>query len=247
MSKVAVVSGGGSGLGAAITAELTANKYTTVIVGRRSEALAQTKASIGDSVDTFVADLSIPSQASELSAYIKNKYGGVDVLINNAGGNYEIQSPVDLNSVKSIAESWTNNFNLNVLTTVLLTEALGPIIRDSGRIVVTSSIAAYRGSGTGSYAASKSALHPYVYDLSRRFGPRKITVNAIAPGYVSNTEFFGNSLSDVRKEQLKSEMLTGEFTRPEHIASLVGWLISEKSSQITGQIIQVNGGAEFGR
>ena len=247
MPKVAIVSGGGSGLGAAITAELTANGYTTVIVGRRSEALARTKASIGDSVDTYVADLSIPNQVSELSAYIQSKYGGVDVLINNAGGNCEIQSPIDLKDVRSIAESWTDNFKINVLTTVLLTEALGPIIRDGGRIIVTSSIAAYRGSGTGSYAASKSSLHPYVYDLSKRFGPRKTTVNAIAPGYVCDTEFFGDDLSNVRKKQLKNEMLTGEFTRPEHIASLVGWLISEKSSQVTGQIIQVNGGAEFGR
>ena len=247
MPRFAIVSGGGSGIGAAITGKLAEDGYRVLIMGRRAEALERTKASLGPAVDLFVSDLSDPNSVSELANYVKDSCNGVDALINNAGGNFELQSSAEPGSLNAVMANWIGNFRLNVLTTVLLTEAIAPELNNGGRVILTSSIAAYRGSGTGSYAAAKSALHPYVYDLSKRLGPRQITVNAIAPGYVAHTEFFGTALSDARKRRLQAEMLTGEITQPRHVASLVGWLTSVDAAQVTGQIFQVNGGAEFGR
>ncbi|MBF2717664.1 SDR family NAD(P)-dependent oxidoreductase [Agrobacterium vitis] len=247
MSKLAIVSGGGSGIGAAIADKLVMIGYRVLIVGRRASALEKTKEAIGNSIDSLVSDVSDPEQVSELAKYVEKNYGGVDALINNAGGNFELLTPSATTDLEGIAANWIGNFKVNVLTTVLLTEALSPLLRERGRVVLTSSIAAFRGSGTGSYAAAKSALHPYVYDLAKRLGSRRITVNAIAPGYVAETEFFGDRLSSARRQQLQAETLTSDVTHPKQVASLIGWLSTDDAAQVTGQILQINGGAQLGR
>jgi 3-oxoacyl-[acyl-carrier protein] reductase len=110
-----------------------------------------------------------------------------------------------------------------------------------------SSIAAYRGSGTGSSAASKAALHPYAYDLAAALGRRDVTVNVVAPGYIEGTGFFGSSLTPERRRALVEETRVKRAGTPEDVAAAVRWLSSSEAGHVTGQIIQVNGGAERGR
>jgi 3-oxoacyl-[acyl-carrier protein] reductase len=142
---------------------------------------------------------------------------------------------------------WTANFEANVLTAALLTEALRDLLARDSRVVLLSSIAALRGSGSGSYAASKAALHPYAADLARSLGPLGATVNVVAPGFIDDTEFFAGRMTDDRRSTLAGQTLNGRAGSPADVAATVFWLASAAAGHITAQIIQVNGGAVPGR
>lgn len=110
-----------------------------------------------------------------------------------------------------------------------------------------SSVAALRGSRGTSYGPMKAALHPYAFDLAAALGPRGITVNVVAPGYIEDTEFFGGSMSDERRAALVAQTHTGRAGTPGDVAETVHWLASPGAGHVTAQIVQVNGGAERGR
>jgi len=118
--------------------------------------------------------------------------------------------------------------------------------RPGGRIVAISSIAALRGGG-GSYSAAKAALHGGIYSLAADVGGDGITANVVAPGYVADTEFFGDSMTSARAERFVSQTLVGRAGSPADVASAVLYLASPESAFVTGQILQVNGGALVGR
>ncbi|MEU8432819.1 SDR family oxidoreductase [Streptomyces sp. NPDC029216] len=257
MTRTVVVSGGGTGIGRAVCAAFAAEGARVIAVGRRKDVLERTAAELterhegsGGRVLALDADLALPEEADRVRDEVLALGGPVDVLVNAAGGDVLIGVPDEVAAGTSgAAWHWTENFRSNVLSAVLLTEALHPVITSpGGRIVMISSIAAYRGSGAGSYAGAKAALHPYVYDLAAALGPRGVTVNAVAPGYIEQTEFFGaDGLGADRHELLVGQTHTGRAGVPDDIAGTVAWLASPAASQVTAQIIQVNGGAERGR
>jgi 3-oxoacyl-[acyl-carrier protein] reductase len=241
MRRTVIVSGGGVGIGRAIARSFALSGDLVVIIGRRADLLRRTaeelNAETGNSgsgnVEAFPADLTKPEVVVELTTKILSRHGTIDVLVNNAGG-------VDRTATKTLAEtaaSWLSDFRSNVLTTVMLTEALGGALRrPGGRIVNMSSIAALRGGG-GSYTAAKAAVIGWTYDLARSLGKDGITVNAVAPGYVTGTEFFGSSMTPERHQRLVSETMDGKPGTPEDVAAVVLFLASEQASHITGQVI----------
>jgi 3-oxoacyl-[acyl-carrier protein] reductase len=240
MSKLAVVSGGGTGIGAAIAGTLAADGYQVVIVGRRAEALSATASRIGPSARPVVADLTQVPDVERLAASLD---GSVDVLVNNAGGF--IGGGDD--GLAGIAESWRRNYESNVLTAVLLTSALRDrLARPGGRVILLSSVAAQRGNG-GPYSAAKAALHGWAYDLATELGPDGITVNVISPGYVADTEFFGDRMTQEGHQRRVNETLVKRAGRPADIAATVRYLVGPDSGYVTGQILNVNGGVVFGR
>ncbi|NYI06951.1 SDR family NAD(P)-dependent oxidoreductase [Allostreptomyces psammosilenae] len=255
MSRVVVVSGGGTGIGRAVAEAFAADGERVVLVGRRPEVLEATAAEITAAADgatpeveAVAADLSTAAGADRVREVVGARAGGVDVLVNAAGGNVALGAPpAEGSPAERAAEHWTGNFRANVLTAVLLTEALRDLLAPGGRVLLLSSIAAYRGSGTGSYAGTKAALHPYAFDLAAALGPRGITVNVVAPGYVERTEFFRGALSAERERTLIGQTLNGRAGTPEDVAETVRWLASAGAAHVTGQIVQVNGGAERGR
>jgi 3-oxoacyl-[acyl-carrier protein] reductase len=199
-------------------------------------------------ISAIPADLSDPEQVERVVQTVVDRHSRVDVLVNNAGGN--VLNRHDADPPTGLAWSawhWMGNFRSNVLTAVLLTEALVDRLADHGRVVLLSSIAAFRGSDSGSYAATKAALHPYAFDLASSLGPRGITVNVVAPGYVAETEFFDGGLTEERTRMLVAQTLTGRAGAVDDVAETVAWLASPAAGHITGQIIQVNGGALSGR
>ncbi|MGW4794439.1 SDR family NAD(P)-dependent oxidoreductase [Nonomuraea sp. NPDC004297] len=237
MARTTVVTGGGTGIGKAIAARFAADGDRVVIVGRRADVLEKAAAEIGGTA--LPADLSDPEQVERVRAVLAERFGTIDVLVNNAGGNAEGSG--------GVAERWTGNFLANVLTSVLPTEALRDLLNPSGRVVFVSSIAALRGSGGNSYGPMKAALHPYAFDLAAALGPRGITVNVVAPGFVEDTEFFGGGMSEERRARLVGQTHTGRAGTPQDVAETVHWLASPGGGYVTAQIVQVNGGAERGR
>ncbi|MFF3377455.1 SDR family NAD(P)-dependent oxidoreductase [Streptomyces sp. NPDC002680] len=254
MSRVVVVSGGGTGIGRAVAERFARDGDQVVVVGRRTDVLDRTAAEITAAgaevkVAAVAADLAEATEADRVRDILNERYGRVDVLVHSAGGNTALGVPPTPGSpAEQAAAHWTGNFRANVLTTVLLTEALRDLLTGpGGRVVLLSSIAAYRGSGSGSYGGAKAALHPYAYDLAAALGGRGITVNVVAPGYIAETEFFRGALSPERERTLVGQTLNGRAGTPQDVAETVHWLASPAAGHVTGQILQVNGGAERGR
>jgi 3-oxoacyl-[acyl-carrier protein] reductase len=247
MARVVVVSGGGTGIGRAIAQRFAEAGETVVLLGRRKNILERAAVEIGRAsgadIEAVAADVREPHEVESVSRRIVERHGQVDVLVNNAGANVALNGPTD--SLAALARAWSENFRTNVLTAVLVTQALTEALRSpGGRVLMMSSIAAER--GAGAYGASKAALHPYAYELAAALGPRGITVNVIAPGYIEGTEFFGSRLTDARRERLIAETYVQRPGSVEDVAATAYWLAGPEASHVTAQIVRVNGGAAQG-
>ncbi|MGW0625765.1 SDR family NAD(P)-dependent oxidoreductase [Streptomyces sp. NPDC002758] len=245
MARNIVISGGGTGIGLAAAQVFAEDGDRVLLLGRRAEVLE--KAGVSGAL-TYAADLSDPAAVRGVARFVAEEFGTVDVLVHGAGGNGILEAPAESDDpLDAVAHQWTVNFRINTLTAALLTEALKRRLAEpGGRVLFISSIAAYRGSGSGAYGAAKAALHPYAHDLARELGPHGITVNVVAPGYVEDTEFFGDAMDEARRERLIAETPTGRAGRPGDVAATLHWLASPGAGHITSQVVQVNGGAEHG-
>lgn len=236
MNKLAVISGGGTGIGAEIARTLLKDGFDVMVVGRRAAPLERIEAA-----QAVVADLRDPAELSKVEAAVGQRT--VDVLVNNAGGYIGRES----DGLGAVARQWRDNFDTNVLTAVLLTETLLPRLRrPGGRVLLFSSIAAQRGGG-GPYSAAKAALHGWLMDLAVQLGPDGVTANVIAPGYVVDTEFFGERMTPQGHDSRVNATLVRRAGTPQDIAQTVKWLVGPSSGYVTGQIIGVNGGSVLGR
>lgn len=234
MKKLAVISGGGTGIGLAIAQSLSALGYDLVLTGRRASVLTEAASTLDGAV-AVVADLRTAAGASLVLEAVGDRR--VDAIINNAGGYIGLTSDVE--------QQWRDTFDTNVMTAVNLTTALLPsLAQPGGRVIFFSSIAAQRGGG-GPYSAAKAALHGWALDLAVQLGPSGATVNVISPGYVAETEFFTGRMTPAGHQMRVDQTLVGRAGAPADIASTVEWLLD--SGYVTGQIINVNGGSVLGR
>ena len=249
--KVALVTGGGRGIGAEIANSL-AREAAAVAVSARTEsevrAVAEGIVAAGGRAQHFLADLSRPDQAPALVTAVESAFGRIDFLINNAG----IASSAPI--VKQSLDEWNRIFAVNVTATFLCTQAALPkmIERGSGRIVNIASVAARFGARyIGAYAASKHAVLGLTRCVAAEVAANGITANAVCPGFV-DTEMVAESVSRiVAKTGMPSEQALDTIrnqspqkrllTTPE-VAAVVLMLCSEEGRGINGQALVIDGG-----
>ncbi|ONI83262.1 3-oxoacyl-ACP reductase [Saccharothrix sp. ALI-22-I] len=231
MTRTAVVTGGGTGIGRAIAGELVARGLDVVITGRREDVLKQAADEIGARAVAFDA-----ADPEAVDAALEHLPERVDVLVNNAGG---------LVGGDDLKGQWLAMYEANVVTAVLVTTALQPRLSEQARVVTVGSIAGRRGGG--SYGAAKAAVEAWTAELAFKLGDRGITANVVAPGFVEDTEFFGGDMSEQRRSTLVAQTANGRAGTPADVAATVAFLTSPEAGHITGQVVAVNGGAHLGR
>ncbi|QIS12669.1 SDR family NAD(P)-dependent oxidoreductase [Nocardia arthritidis] len=237
MTRTVLVTGGGTGIGYAVADRFSGEGDEVYITGRRKEILQECAAALGDNVHPLPCDNTDPDQ---LAAAVADLPDRIDVLVNNAGGNTDFTAtPRD--GLRALADRWLANLNSNVLSAVLTTHAVGDRLATGGSVVHIGSIAADQ--GAGSYGAAKAAVAAWNVDLARELGPRGITSNVVSPGYIQDTEFFHDKLTADRIDYLISRTMTGRAGAPSDIAETIHFLASPGARHITGQVINVNGGA----
>ncbi|GAA0196537.1 SDR family oxidoreductase [Fulvivirga kasyanovii] len=237
--KVAVVTGGNSGIGYSTAKKLKAEGATVVITGRSQERINSAAAELG--VKGIVADvMNLPAIDTAVDQ-IKNEFGNIDILFVNAG--VFIPMPVGQNT----EEGFDTLTDINFKGAVFTIEKFLPILNDGGSIINLSSVNAYTGMpNTSIYGATKAALNSYTRAAATELAPRKIRVNVVNPGPVATPIFSKTGMSE---EQLKGmgEMMQNRiplkrYGKPEEIAEMVAFLASDKASFITGAEYNVDGG-----
>jgi 3-oxoacyl-[acyl-carrier protein] reductase len=240
MTLNAVVTGGGTGIGRAIAAQLVSDGVDVVITGRRPDVLVATAKEIGAQHVVFDATDPVAVQAAlaELPAT-------VDILVNNAGANMARQGMgAPAGDLVALRELWIADYESNMISAVLVTEALLPRLAENGRVISIGSIAGVR--GNGSYGPAKAALVTWNVELAKKLAG-KATANVVAPGIIVETDFFNNTLTEERRKVLIGEIPSGQPGLPADVAAAVSFLASPGARHVTSQVLHVNGGGYAGR
>jgi 3-oxoacyl-[acyl-carrier protein] reductase len=239
--RVAVVTGGGRGIGRAIAARLAEEGANVAISYRSNDAAAEETAQkvrdAGAKCEIFKGDVASPEDVRALFAGVSDAFGRVDILINNAGITR------DNLMMRMKEDEFDEVLRTNLKGTYVCTRAaLRPMVRARwGRIVNVGSVVGLVGNaGQANYAASKAGIIGFTKSVAREVAQRGITVNAVAPGYVE-TELTGG-LPEGVKEQILAQVPSGRFGEPKEVAEVVAFLSGEGAGYITGQTIAVDGG-----
>lgn len=249
MSRTIIVTGGSSGIGKA-TAEMFADEGESVIIlGRTEQTLREAADELGENVSWHCADVARRESVEAAVEAIVTEHAQIDVLVNNAGFVRGFRTTAVIEEAEKI---WDDVVDANLKGSFLMAMALAPhLTRPGGRIINISSIAAHTGGsrpGAMAYAAAKSGTHGLTFSLARELSPEGITVNAIAPGLIDSTRFFGDDGPTAERiERTVAETPAGRAGVPQDIAAAVRYLASPEASFVTGEILSVNGGWLFGR
>lgn len=240
--RVAIVTGGTGGIGSAISQRL-ASDYQVVACyykqGRHEEARqwqAEQK-KLGFDLDIVYGDIAQFADCERLAASVMERYGRIDVLVNNAG------ITKDSSLRKMTSEQWQDVIDANLTSVFNMTRNVLPYMLDKGygRIVSISSINGRKGQfGQCNYASSKAALFGFTKSLALEVAGKGITANTVSPGYIETP-----MLAAMKEEVLQSiidQIPVGRLGHPEEIAEAIAFLVSDKSAFITGANLDCNGG-----
>lgn len=241
-SRVVVVTGGGTGIGRATARAFAAEGDRVVVVGRRGGPLQRTAAGC-DRIVPLLADITAQGEPERIVRAVAEAYGGVDVLVNNAG----IVLGGGLGTLDK--ESITDQLDTNLVAPVLLSQVALPFLEASGGVIVnvTTSVGQRAWPGSAVYAASKTALELLTRSWAVELAPRGIRVVAVAPGAIDTPigEHQGltpERMAAVREWQLAHTPL-GRIGRPDEVAWAITRLAAPDASFITGVVLPVDGGA----
>lgn len=243
-SKIAIVTGGASGLGYAIAEKFVKSNIKTIIIGRNEQKLQEAKEAFGDLCSYVAFDLNDLSQIPNLVGQIVAKHGQVDILVNNAG----------INMKKPFTEVSDEEFQQILLTNVTAVFALSREVvktilpRQSGSIINISSMASKYGlPKVIAYTASKSAIEGMTRAMAVELSPQGIRVNCVAPGFIA-TDMSAKALNNdpERKNKVLSRTPMGKLGEPADVAEAVYYYATDAAKYVTGTVIPVDGGNSIG-
>lgn len=239
--KVAIVTGSYGDIGHAICQKFASNGIRIALLGRDLQKLKLQKSSLleNNSTEIIISNLDVSDFDSYKNAvdHIVSEWGKIDILINNAG------ITKDNIIIRMSNEEWEDVINTNLKGTFIGCKLVSKLMIKEryGKIINISSVVGRIGNkGQANYVASKAGMDGITKTLSKELGSRGVNVNSIAPGYIETN--MTSSLSDEIKNELFNRISLNRFGKPEEVASLVSFLISEEASYITGQIINLDGG-----
>ena len=242
--RIALVTGASQGIGRACALALASSGATVALAARNEAKLAEVQAEIeaaGGHAATFALDIASEESIKSASAAILQRFGKVEILVNNAGITRD-----DL-MLRMKRADWDDVVNTNLTGAFLLTQSLLRAMMKNrwGRIINITSVVGRTGqAGQVNYASAKAGLIGLTRSLAREVASRGITVNAVAPGYIVTP------MTEVLNEQQTTAMLAtipaGRAGAPEEIAHAVAYLASEGAAYVTGHVLDVNGGMFMG-
>jgi len=237
--KVAVVTGGNSGIGLASAKRLVADGAYVFITGRKKDPLDAAVAAIGRNVTAVQSDVSNLADLDRLFATVKELKGHIDILFVNAG----IAEAAPLGDITE--DLYDRTFDINVKGAVFTVQKALPLLREGASIILTSSIVGSKGlPGVSIYSATKAALRSFARTWTTDLKERKIRVNALSPGSIDTPglrglrKIDGNQLNDLYGARIP----LGRVGRPEEIANAVAFLASDDASYVAGTELFVDGG-----
>ena len=234
--KKALITGATGGIGLEIC-KFLGNDHEIYILGRNEEKLKSLSNKFSFIQDYFVCDISSSDSLTDFFEKISMKNLQIDVLVNNAGVTD------DSLFLRMDLEKWNKVINTNLNSNFMISNFFSKqmIKKKWGRIVNISSVVGIRGNiGQSNYSASKAGIHSFTKSVAKEVATRNITVNVIAPGYVSTATT--NVLSEKVKKEVMSWIPMQRFGEPEEIAPIAAFLSREEARYITGEIIRVDGG-----
>ena len=238
MSKrTALVTGASGGIGSAIARVLHNQGATIAITGRNEENLHLLAKELGERAHVFIAELEDPDIPKSLIGEVNETIGGLDILVNNAG------STRDALMMRMSDEDWWDVININLTAAFKLSRAAlrGMIRAKFGRIINITSVVAQTGNpGQTNYVASKAGLVGLTKSMAAEVASRGITINCVAPGFVSTK--MTETLTEVQQENLLKKIPMARFGVTKDVANCVLFLASDEASYLTGQTLHVNGG-----
>ena len=236
--QIALVTGGGTGIGKAIAKAMLAEGAKVIIVGRKEEILKEAQAELGSDIEMMKCDITQEDQVIKVYENIMSKHGKIDILINNAGITGSTETLWDY-SVKE----WLKVLDINLHGTFYCCKAIAPhMIKNAyGRIVNIASVSGKDGNANASaYSSSKAAVIGLTKSLGKELADKNITVNAVTPAGAKTRIL--DQMSDQHVKLMLSKVPKGRFLEIDELSSMVTWLASEENSFSTGAVFDISGG-----
>lgn len=239
--KVAVITGGSSGIGLETARLFVQEGAKVAITGRNQQELDKAAKSIGSNVMKIQADVSQLSDLDKMTAQVKEAYGKIDILFANAG-------IASFASVTDATEAhFDSHFDINVKGLFFTVQKLLPLIKNGGSIIVNSSVAGFTAApGLSVYSATKAAVRSFARTWSLDLKERQIRVNSISPGPIETPIFNKMGLTENERDQFIAHILgdspLGRMGTPNEVAKALLFLASDDSSYVTGINLCVDGG-----
>lgn len=253
--QTAFITGAGTGIGRAIAKQFARQGATVIVTDLNIETAKETVSLLENPTgkqehEAMSLDVTDKQSVQQVAGKVKEKYGTIDILMNNAGVS-------SMQTIENLTEEeWDFNFNVNIKGMFLVTQAMFPLMKEKGgRIVNTASMAAKKAAPLlAHYTASKFAVVGFTQAAAIEFAPYKITVNCVCPGYVKTSMqdrevVWEGKLRGMTPEEVSQEYIDhtplGRMCYPEDVADVVGFLVSPQAGFMTGEAMNIAGGANI--
>jgi NAD(P)-dependent dehydrogenase (short-subunit alcohol dehydrogenase family) len=239
--KVALVTGGTTGIGLAAARLFQAEGARVVITGQNPDTLGAARRELGEEALAIRADARNVADATRIADELRSRFGGVDVVFLNAG----VAGFAPLEA--SDEAFYDDQMNTNVKGVVFALRAVSPLLRDGGSVVINTSVVGQRGfANTSVYSATKGAIAAFMRAMAVELAPRGIRVNALSPGPIETPIFGKLGLPDAAIDDFRTSTIAriplGRFGKPEEVAAVALFLASPAAAFVTGAEVPVDGG-----